>query len=245
RDLAALPEVHPGLRPDVLRDSLSGARRNARAHHEYQVGNGRSEHVSRHLFRADIFHDRRDDRFPKAVGRRHRPSRRGLSAVAVRLRHLGRTRDLVHLFRGCQAAARALVDCERTAMEPQLREELAKMPVEPLLPIEKKLIDDLRMHPPKLAIFQTGVGTQALFATTDRLGATDDLREILAATSVAVRGPKPTAALRSRHVRIDLSARDPFTTHEVLEAVQSVAVKDARVVVQRYGVTNVELEDAM
>jgi len=25
-------------------------------------------------------------------------------------------------------------------MEPQLREELAKMPVEPLLPIEKKLI---------------------------------------------------------------------------------------------------------
>jgi len=109
----------------------------------------------------------------------------------------------------------------------------------------KQLIDDLRMHPPKLAIFQTGVGTQALFATTDRLGVTDDLREILAATSVAVRGPKPTAALRSRHVRIDLSARDPFTTHEVLEAVQSVAVKDARVVVQRYGVTNVELEDAM
>src|SRR5215468_1399524 len=109
----------------------------------------------------------------------------------------------------------------------------------------RRLIGDLRAHPPKLAIFQTGVGTQALFATADRLGAIDDLREILAATTVAVRGPKPTAALRARQVHIDLSAREPFTTHEVLEAVQPVAVAGERVVVQRYGTTNVELEDAL
>ena len=109
----------------------------------------------------------------------------------------------------------------------------------------RRLIAELREHPPKLAIFQTGVGTQALFATADRLGTTDDLREILAATTVAVRGPKPTAALRARQVRIDLSARDPFTTHEVLEAVQSVALDGERVVVQRYGVVNVELDEAL
>jgi len=109
----------------------------------------------------------------------------------------------------------------------------------------KRLVDDLGAHPARLAIFQTGVGTQALFAATDRLGITDDLLEILAALTVAVRGPKPTVALRARHVRIDLSARDPFTTHEVLDAVQSIAIDGARVVVQRYGVTNVELEDAL
>jgi len=109
----------------------------------------------------------------------------------------------------------------------------------------RHLIAELREEPPKLAIFQTGVGTQALFATADRLGAIDDLREILAATTVAVRGPKPTAALRARQIRIDLSARDPFTTHEVLEAVQPIAVDGERVVIQRYGVTNVELEDAL
>jgi uroporphyrinogen-III synthase len=109
----------------------------------------------------------------------------------------------------------------------------------------KRLVDDLGAHPARLAIFQTGVGTQALFAATDRLGITDDLLEILAALTVAARGPKPTVALRARHVRIDLSARDPFTTHEVLDAVQSIAIDGARVVVQRYGVTNVELEDAL
>lgn len=109
----------------------------------------------------------------------------------------------------------------------------------------RQLIADLAARPAKLAIFQTGVGTRALFAATDRLGATDDLRAILAATTVAVRGPKPTVALRARHVRIDLAAREPFTTHEVLEAVQSVAIDGARVVVQRYGVTNVELENAL
>ena len=35
---------------------------------------------------------------------------------------------------------------------------------------------------------------------------------------VAARGPKPTGALRSRGVRIDRSAADPFTTKEILES---------------------------
>jgi uroporphyrinogen-III synthase len=62
---------------------------------------------------------------------------------------------------------------------------------------------------------------------------------------VAVRGPKPTAALRARGVRIDISARDPFTTAEVLEALQPVQLSGARVIVQRYGVSNAELEEAL
>ncbi len=38
---------------------------------------------------------------------------------------------------------------------------------------------------------------------------------LLASATVVVRGPKPIAALRSRGVRIDLSAKDPYTTAEV------------------------------
>src|SRR5439155_12574993 len=108
-----------------------------------------------------------------------------------------------------------------------------------------RLIDDIQKRPGTLAVFQTGVGTRALFAATDALGLTDKLLEILAATTVAVRGPKPTAALRAGNVRIDLSARDPFTTHEVLEAVQVTPLAGERVIVQRYGITNVELEEAL
>ena len=108
-----------------------------------------------------------------------------------------------------------------------------------------ELVRKLETRAAKVAIFQTGVGTRALFAATDALGLTVTLLKLLAASIIAVRGPKPTAALRSRDVRIDISARDPFTTHEVLEALQAVPVASERVIVQRYGVTNTELEEAL
>src|ERR1044072_1021831 len=73
------------------------------------------------------------------------------------------------------------------------------------------LVRGLEAHPAKAAIFQTGVGTAALFSATDALGVTDKLLALLRDMTVAVRGPKPTAALRARGVRIDRSAKDPFT----------------------------------
>jgi uroporphyrinogen-III synthase len=108
-----------------------------------------------------------------------------------------------------------------------------------------RLVADLEAHPPKVAIFQTGVGTKALFEATDALNLTERFLALLAAAIVAVRGPKPTGALRARKARIDLSARDPFTTHEVLEALAQTPLSGERVVVQRYGVTNAELEEAL
>ena len=107
------------------------------------------------------------------------------------------------------------------------------------------LVPELEARPPRVAIFQTGVGTRALFQATDALGLTDRLLALLDQTIVAARGPKPTAALRARKARIDLSARDPFTTAEVLEMLAQTPVSGERVVVQRYGVTNVELEEAL
>src|SRR5271169_2759328 len=68
----------------------------------------------------------------------------------------------------------------------------------------RELIRDWNSAPPNIFIFQTGVGTRALFAATDSLGLTDRLSQILNAAQVVVRGPKPTAALRSRKIRIDL-----------------------------------------
>ena len=107
------------------------------------------------------------------------------------------------------------------------------------------LIRDLRASPPALFIFQTGVGTRALFTATDSLGLTDDLLRLLDAARVVVRGPKPTAALRARKVRIDLAASDPFTTKEVLAELQDTPLGGTRVVVQRYGEPNRELREAL
>lgn len=108
----------------------------------------------------------------------------------------------------------------------------------------RQLIGEWTTDPPDIFIFQTGVGTKALFATTDALGLTDMLLPLLASKSVVVRGPKPTAVLRSRSVRIDRSASDPFTTHEVLAELEA-SLAGKRVVVQRYGATNRDLQQAL
>jgi uroporphyrinogen-III synthase len=107
------------------------------------------------------------------------------------------------------------------------------------------LLDEWRDQPFKVAIFQTGVGTGALFAATDELGATQHLLELLAGTVVVARGPKPTGELNARRVRIDLRAAAPFTTQTVLSALSDVPIKDSKVLVQRYGATNQELHDAL
>ena len=107
------------------------------------------------------------------------------------------------------------------------------------------LVRSLEERPAKLAMFQTGVGTRALFAATDSLGATTRLTELLSRMAVAVRGPKPSAALRARGVRIDRYAADPFTTKELLESIRDLALEGERVIVQRHGAANVELDRAL
>ena len=105
-----------------------------------------------------------------------------------------------------------------------------------------ELIRDWNSAPPDIFIFQTGVGTRALFAATDSLGLTDVLLRLLDSAQVVVRGPKPATVLHSRKVRIDCAASDPFTTHEVLAAMHGTPLRGKRVVVQRYGETNRELQ---
>ena len=99
--------------------------------------------------------------------------------------------------------------------------------------------------PPDIFIFQTGVGVTALFSATDALNLTDQLLAQLAAAQVVARGPKPTGALRLRKVRIDGSAKDPYTTAEVLSELDSTPLQGKRVVVQRYGETNQDLQKAL
>jgi uroporphyrinogen-III synthase len=108
-----------------------------------------------------------------------------------------------------------------------------------------ELVRSLEHQPAALAIFQTGVGTRALFAVTDALGLTARFLELLGKAKVAARGPKPTGALRAKGVRIDYSAADPFTTREILASIREVALEHQRVIIQRYGSTNVELDRAL
>ena len=108
-----------------------------------------------------------------------------------------------------------------------------------------ELVRSLEARPARLAIFQTGVGTRALFSATDALGVTPAFLALLEKATVAVRGPKPTGALRARGVRIDRAAAEPYTTREVLAAIVELPLAGERVLVQRYGVANAELDRAL
>lgn len=107
------------------------------------------------------------------------------------------------------------------------------------------MINSWDATPPDIFIFQTGVGVKALFATTAQLGLTEKLLNHLEHATVVVRGPKPLAVLRGYKVRIDLRAESPYTTNEVILALSETDTLNKKIVVQRYGNTNLELQEIL
>jgi uroporphyrinogen-III synthase len=107
------------------------------------------------------------------------------------------------------------------------------------------LLEGWKTRPFSMAIFQTGVGTRALFQATDALGATQAFLQLLERAVVVVRGPKPVGELNARYVRIDVRAASPFTTEAVIEAIAAAPVGTGPVLVQRYGEANVRLREAL
>ena len=90
------------------------------------------------------------------------------------------------------------------------------------------LLRDWGARPFRMMIFQTGVGTRALFQVTDSLGSTPSLLELLGKATVVVRGPKPLGELNARGVRIDIRAASPFTSETVLAATAAYFHRRAR-----------------
>ena len=107
------------------------------------------------------------------------------------------------------------------------------------------LIIEWRTDPFDTVIFQTGVGTRALFQVADAGAMTEELLCLLERARVVVRGPKPVGELNSRGVRIDIRAGSPFTTETVLAALGEVPMQGSRVLVQRYGAANQLLRDTL
>jgi uroporphyrinogen-III synthase len=115
--------------------------------------------------------------------------------------------------------------------------------------VDPKAVDALlerwRIEPFKICIFQTGVGTKALFSVTDAANLTGDMLQLLAKSIVVVRGPKPVGELNAREVRIDIRAASPFTTDTVLTALGDIPVRGESILVQRYGAANRVLCEAL
>lgn len=96
-----------------------------------------------------------------------------------------------------------------------------------------------------LVVFQTGVGTRALFEAAARGGNAARLHALLGHAKVAARGPKPSAVLRAQKVRIDFAAAEPFTTEELLAAIPPDCIRGRRILVQRHGESNETLHQSL
>jgi uroporphyrinogen-III synthase len=93
-------------------------------------------------------------------------------------------------------------------------------------------------------IFLTGVGTRALVKVIEPVLARDRLSAALSRTDVVARGPKPAAALRQLGVTSLIAVPAPHTWREVLHLVDArpaLRIKDRRVAVQEYGISNDDL----
>ena len=92
-----------------------------------------------------------------------------------------------------------------------------------------------RLH---VMVFQTGVGTKALFDSAASQGREAETLEALASMTVIARSPKPAAVLRRYKVRIDHMPPEPFTSADLLAAIEELDLKGKDVAVQAYGGPN-------
>ena len=96
-----------------------------------------------------------------------------------------------------------------------------------------------------LVIFLTGVGVATLLREAERLERLGETIEALRRTRIACRGSKPVARLRQHAVPVQVTAANPFTTTELLHALQAVDVASADVALVHYGERNAPLASAL
>ena len=93
-----------------------------------------------------------------------------------------------------------------------------------------------------IVILLTGVGVRALFAVMETRHARAPLIAALAKTTVVVRGPKPTKAVRELGLEPAIVAREPSTWRELLDDLaKQIRLDGKRIAVQEYGVSNRDL----
>lgn len=92
----------------------------------------------------------------------------------------------------------------------------------------------------------TGVGTRALAKAVLPLLPEREFKERLAALSIAARGPKPVAVLKELGLRPEVTAPEPNTWRELLEAMRAAElVRGKRIALQEHGKPSDELVAAL
>jgi uroporphyrinogen-III synthase len=99
-------------------------------------------------------------------------------------------------------------------------------------------IDAISCGSMRTVVFFTGVGAKTLFHEAEQLGRLAELISALQNLTIVCRGPKPSVVVRKIGLPIALSAREPFTTYELLEELDKLDLSGQVVGVVHYGERN-------
>ena len=87
-------------------------------------------------------------------------------------------------------------------------------------------------------VLLTGVGTQALIEVADGIGRKDELIQALDRLTVIARSPKPARVLRRYEIHIDVMPPEPYTSQDLMQAIESLKLEGKDLAVQHYGGPN-------
>jgi uroporphyrinogen-III synthase len=108
-----------------------------------------------------------------------------------------------------------------------------------------RLLENLADQVAPVVVLLTGVGVAALFDEARALGRGEELRDAMRRATTVCRGPKPVAALKREGVEATLTAKEPCTTADLVEALSSMSLQSQYVAVLHYGERNQPLVAAL
>jgi uroporphyrinogen-III synthase len=108
-----------------------------------------------------------------------------------------------------------------------------------------ELLRALAVREIEVVVFLTGVGANALFDAADRIGRGDEMVRRLQETVNVARGHKPARPLRQRGVPVSMAVEEPYTTAEVIAALDGLGVERRGVALLHYGERSEEIASAL
>ena len=105
-------------------------------------------------------------------------------------------------------------------------------------PEVQQLVKDICDNRVDAVVLLTGVGTQALIQTAADMGLEDEFLRSLDQRMVIARSPKPARVLRRYKIHIDVMPPEPFTSQDLVQAIQGLDLGGREVAVQHYGGPN-------
>lgn len=91
----------------------------------------------------------------------------------------------------------------------------------------------------------TGAAASAVLREAERGGQLREALDAFEQATLVCRGPKPTAVMRRNGVQVDIIPEKPFTTKELLHAIEGVDLAGRDVALLHYGERNTALSEAL